>query len=703
MSLIIDPVQLDFQGARARTLLEQKVRETIAKCGVPGVGVVLVTGAGARIITSTQGIRKLGASGDANKIQPHDKWCLGSVSKPVTGTAIGILIQKGVGGLTWTSTLKDVFPEITSMLGVEADYFNVTLELLIAHASGMPYNPSGEPPDQWFPFLLSVGLTDANLMERRRKFVYEAVKDKPLFAPGTGSEYGGGSIICAAMFEKRTGIRFEHLLKQHVYDVLGMSNSGFGVTSVGDLDGPWQHHWDAAGYALVANDVTHHPASDYRSHGVAGNYCSSAADMGQFIKELLRPDPVAMTLATRQNLLEVLPSTASATTRGAWVCWNPNAPATSDISHNGDIGSMYADVALHRSAQWGAGAFANANKFFGNPAVYDMHDAMRTLMDHWNDLCASTDEPLWECAHPCPALIAGSGKTFWLFTRKHSGALVRSRFKLGWPPEAVVEFPGGILTSGVGVAASSDRNRIIVVSRGTDNRIWRVRSTDGGTTWTGFEPILSGMSRLDPLDRGPEFQTGPAIAMDATGLVVHVFAVGMDGKMYRTRSIDGGTTWSNWTAIGAGIFSSQPAAACSSDGNMVLVFGRGMDYRIWRNVSLQSGASWQEWTPIGAGIFTSGPAACWSAGPKVYVVARGTDRAFWYNVTSNGGADWLPHWQQIPPDTFGTLTSAPAVLADGSSLHVVGLGSNFCPRRIHSTSDVTNWNGWSQIGNDFYL
>src|SRR5262245_13267676 len=98
MSLIIDPVQLDFQGARARTLLEQKVRETISKCGVPGVGVVLVTDAGARIVTSTQGIRKLGASGDANKIQPHDKWCLGSVSKPVTGTAIGILIQKGVGG-----------------------------------------------------------------------------------------------------------------------------------------------------------------------------------------------------------------------------------------------------------------------------------------------------------------------------------------------------------------------------------------------------------------------------------------------------------------------------------------------------------------------------------------------------------------------------------------------------------------------------
>ena len=69
MSAMVRPgFEIDFQAVRARTLLDQKVRETIAKCGVAGLAAVLVSEDGDRTIVSAQGKRKHGASGDQNHI-----------------------------------------------------------------------------------------------------------------------------------------------------------------------------------------------------------------------------------------------------------------------------------------------------------------------------------------------------------------------------------------------------------------------------------------------------------------------------------------------------------------------------------------------------------------------------------------------------------------------------------------------------------
>jgi CubicO group peptidase (beta-lactamase class C family) len=680
-------------SANVQKFLDQKVRETITKCNVAGLGAVLVSKDNG-MIYSTQGSRKLGAAGNQNNIQSVDKWCLGSVSKPVTGTLIGVLIQKGIGNLAWTTKLKDVFPEIQTMPGAKSQYFNVTLEQFMAHSSGMLYNPTTEPGDQWLPLtpLDPANMNDANLMERRRKFVYASVLDQPQFPAGTSKLYGGGPIICAAMVEKRTGIRFEKLLKQHVYDSLGMSNSGWGVASPGPLDGPWEHYWDDASYKLVPNEATHIAPYNFGSHGVSGSLSTSAPDMGKFIHEHLRADPQVMSVATRTSIQSALPAAGSDTTRGSWVCLNKAAPTTADIWHNGDNGSMYADLILHRSAGWGSASFSNVNSRFGSPAVYDLQEAMGAMIAHWKELFTVSSIPFWECAHPQPALTQAVGNQ-WLFSRKHTGALVRRKLPLGGTPVAPVEFPAGVFTSGVASASSADGQKIHVMARGTDNRIWRGWSTNGGTSWEGFEPIRFGT-----------FLTGPAVAMSSDGVFIHVFAVGMDSKMYRTRSIDGGKSWIDWEAIGAGVFTSQPAAACSTNGKIVHVFGRGLDFRVWRNLSIHSGVSWNaHWEPIGQGIFSAGPAAtCNGAGSKVYVAARGTDRAIWSNITADSGTNWGPHWKKIPE---GTFTSAPSIEIsdDGVSLTVVALGGDFGVWRNKSVNDGSNWDGWSKIGSGYYL
>lgn len=415
----------DLQAIAAQKLLDQKVRETITKCGIAGLGAVLVSNAGDRTIHSAQGTRKLGASGAAAQIQPQDRWCLGSVSKPVTGTAVGILIQKGIGSLTWTTKLKEVFPEIVTELGAWPQYQEVTLEQFMAHASGMGWNAgtepnAGAPGGGWFPSPEALGLNDQNVIERRRRFVQASVLDEPLFAAGKGEQYGGGTIIVASMFETRTGIRFEQLVRKHVYAPLGMSESGWGVTSPGTLDGPWHHRWDGASLALLPDEATHTAPFNFNSHGVAGNLAISTADMGRFIKENLRPDPQILTLATRDSIQSHLPAPGVSTgTRGAWICTDPAHAATADLWHNGDDGTSYADAGLHRSAHWGSAAFSNVSHVMGAAAVNDLQAAMTSMMGNWNALFATSSGPFWECVHPGPRADARACWPSGIHTQAH--------------------------------------------------------------------------------------------------------------------------------------------------------------------------------------------------------------------------------------------------------------------------------------------
>lgn len=686
----------DAEAIAAQTLLDQKVRETITKSGGTGLGAVLVSNSGDRTIDSAQGTRRLGASGAAAKIQPQDKWCLGSVSKPLTGTTVAVLIQKQLGNLTWLTPLKEVFPDVLSTPGAWPQYADVTIEQLMAHTSGLGWNANTEPDAStpgggWFPSPATLGLNDDSVMQRRRRFVHAYILDKPLFAAGQGVQYGGGTIIVAAMFEARTGIRFERLIKTHVYDPLGMSNSGWGITSPGALDGPWHHRWDKNSRALVPDEGTHTLPYNFNSHAVDGALTTSAADMGAFIKENLRPDPTILSLATRDSVQSNLPAAGlSSFTRGAWACQDTANPATADLRHNGDDGTSYADVQLHRSKNWGSAAFSNANSQIGQCGVNDLQNTMQTMMLNWNALFASSPGPFWEAVHPGPGLAQAPNGNL-LFTRRHTGALVRRILPLAGAPEVPKEFPGAIFTSGIAAASTADGKHVQVVARGTDNRIWRGSSTDAGATWGVFEPILS-----------KTFATGPAIAVSAVDGMTHVFAVGADLLMYRTRSVNGGA-WDAWTAIGAGTFTSQPAAACSHDAKTVHVFARGQDHRIWRNLTKTGGASWEpHWVPVGDGIFTTGPAAvCDKTAATVHVTGRGPSGSLWHNLSFDTGAGFLPRWNEIPN---GTFTSSSAMTARSTAtIDVVALGGDFCAYKNTTANAGIQWAGWKKIGQEFYL
>src|SRR5271165_5038661 len=77
------------------------------------------------------GIRKIGS---AEPMQVLDQVHLGSCTKAMTATLIGTLVDDGL--LSWSSMIRDVFPEVASRL--HPDFQTATLADLLTHRAGRP-------------------------------------------------------------------------------------------------------------------------------------------------------------------------------------------------------------------------------------------------------------------------------------------------------------------------------------------------------------------------------------------------------------------------------------------------------------------------------------------------------------------------------------------------------------------------------------
>jgi CubicO group peptidase (beta-lactamase class C family) len=680
---------------KAQKFLEQKLREKIAECHVPALAAAMARNGGSTLISAQLGVRKLGATGATNTVQPSDKFNLGSVSKVFTGNLIGKLIQDGIGGLQWTTPLGDVHADLWALPAARDIYKAITIEQLLTHTSGLPYAPATDDAYD-FRNYTALDMTPSKLKARRRQYTLAAVLDAPQYwPPGSGAQYSGGGIIAASMAEKKTGQTYEELMQQHVFGPLGMGNAGFGVLSTAALNGPWQHRFDAATGTATPDDETRLPGYSWHCRIPVGGVCSSAGDMAFFMREQVRDTPQLFTPAMRQTMQTQGVSPHSSAVRGAWGSSQPGS-ASAVISHNGDNGVSYANLVVHLAKKLGMASMSNMNSQLSSAGVNDMIEVM-TLMDaNWDALFGSGSAEPIECAHATPALAATStnNSTLMLFARRHDGRVLRRRSLNGgasWDDAG--DFGGVQLNSGVSAAASAGGQVIYVIGRGLDNRAWFGTSTDGGSTWKGWVPIGNGV-----------FTTGLAIACSANGQVVHVVGIGNDQRMWRTRSLDGGSTWAGWVQVGAGVFTSAPAIATSANGAIVHLAGRGTDWRAWRNTSSDSGNTFQaHWVPVGKQVCTASPALAVSDnGQRVHLAVRGSDRRLWRNTSTNAGSTWLTDWQAVES---GTFTSAPTLATDsaGMVLDAYAFGGDFRIWGNRSADGGLAWGGWSQKGSQFFV
>lgn len=196
-------------------------------------------------------VTRYGAVGTRRAGGPHrlqismfDRFAIGSMTKSMTATLAGILVQQGM--IQWDVTLYEVLPELA--LGGLADYRNVTLRDLVTHSSGLYPGTTEEQ-------IAAIPPLTGSPRQQREQFAQWAVTIPPAIVPGDQTEYSnGGYVVAGAMLERVMNQAYEQLMEKHLFRPLGISPKFAVPAASDDINQPWPHLRDPVTNAWTAID-----------------------------------------------------------------------------------------------------------------------------------------------------------------------------------------------------------------------------------------------------------------------------------------------------------------------------------------------------------------------------------------------------------------------------------------------------------------
>jgi len=241
----------------------EKVRK---KYNLPALAAA-VTLKGQIIAKGAVGLRKHGTE---HQVTVNDKFHIGSCTKSMTATLAGMLVDEGK--IKWTTTLKEIFPD----LEIHKGYQNSSLEQLLSHTAGFP-NTSNDQK-LWMKLIANKTLS---AQKQRDYLIKEILKRKPAYEAGAKHIYSNCSIaFTGMMLEKVAGKSWEVLLKEKLAKPLKMDSLGFGPpASEGKIDQPLGHFHN--GHTNVAIPSTIH-ADNPAAIAPAGLVHCSIADFAKY-------------------------------------------------------------------------------------------------------------------------------------------------------------------------------------------------------------------------------------------------------------------------------------------------------------------------------------------------------------------------------------------------------------------------------------
>lgn len=210
--------------------LEQLVAEYRDHHEIVGLGVAVMRNG--EVTASTAAGERKYRSGVPVTI--HDKWHVGSITKSFTATVIARLVERGQ--LNWDTTIGDV---LGNSVNISASWSAITIEQLLTHTSGAYANL--RPP---LSFLFRSFAEGEERGAAREMLVARFMEKEPQEPPGSTFIYSnGGYLIAGVMAEKITGRTWENLVRQEVFNPLGIRTGGFGHPhrEAGDLQQPHGH------------------------------------------------------------------------------------------------------------------------------------------------------------------------------------------------------------------------------------------------------------------------------------------------------------------------------------------------------------------------------------------------------------------------------------------------------------------------------
>lgn len=271
LAVIACSVPAAFTQVNPSDRIQQLAAEVRQSSGVPAVAIVAVNSDGI-IGTGAAGVRK---AGDPAAVVVADAFHVGSVTKPMTATMIGRLVE--LGKLSWESTPAQVFPEWRGQ--IDPSFRDITLTQILAHLAGFaPYTEEKE--------LAALPAFNGDARGQRREFAKYLLTRKPAAEPGTRYLYSNaGYAVAAAMAERVTGHSWEALMVQYIFRPLKLRSAKFGWPARRRAPAPWGHERGADGW------VPQDPDGKYQLGPLlapGGDVSMSPADLGEFLRSHLR-------------------------------------------------------------------------------------------------------------------------------------------------------------------------------------------------------------------------------------------------------------------------------------------------------------------------------------------------------------------------------------------------------------------------------
>jgi CubicO group peptidase (beta-lactamase class C family) len=164
-----------------------------------------------------QGAVGFRSNGSPEAAAVDDQWHIGSCTKSMTATAIALLVEHGT--MSWALTVGEAFPELT----MDPAWKGVTVEQLLTNHGGAPANLDADGLwERLWKFSGTPG-------EARMMLVKGVTSRPPEAPPGTKFIYSNaGFAIAGAMAERAANRPWEDLMRDVLFQPLGMASAGYG-------------------------------------------------------------------------------------------------------------------------------------------------------------------------------------------------------------------------------------------------------------------------------------------------------------------------------------------------------------------------------------------------------------------------------------------------------------------------------------------
>lgn len=210
-------------------------------------------------------------------VRPETKFRIGSITKQFTAMAVMQLVEEGKIDLE--NSIVDYLPDYPQAPGQQ-----ITIHHLLTHSSGIPS----------YTGMTEIMKHRGSMEEAPEDFIKHFWDKELEFEPGSKFKYNNsGYYLLGMIIEKVSNMPYDEYLKKHIFEPLGMKNSGF------------EHYRDvipdmAEGYAAVGDypEKAGNIVTDMA--GAAGALYSTTGDLLRWHRALL--DKKLVSEATYQKI-----------------------------------------------------------------------------------------------------------------------------------------------------------------------------------------------------------------------------------------------------------------------------------------------------------------------------------------------------------------------------------------------------------------